>query len=200
MPSVSVITPAIGRESLGVMLGHLVPQLAPGDEALVIGDGPQPVSARIASQQNSPYVRYWDHPPVFNYGNPQRNAAIIEARGDYLLFVDDDDDVLPECLSTLKQVAAQHPGRPLMFKMKHLNRILWNSPSVGLGNVSGQMFVTPNVEGRVGKWSGKYAADFDFINSTLALYPEGEAAVVWREEILVIQGYVGPRKVVKELP
>lgn len=198
MPSVSVITPAIGRESLGVMLKHLVPQLRELDEALVIGDGPQPVSARISAEQQSPRVRYWEHPPVFNYGNPQRNAAIAEARGDYLLFVDDDDDVLPECLSTLTQVASQNPGRPLMFKMRHLNRILWSGPSVGLGNVSGQMFVTPNIKGRVGRWSEKYAADFDFIRSTLALYPEGETAVVWREEILVVQGYVGPRGCSKE--
>lgn len=198
MPSVSVITPAIGRESLGIMLRNLVPQLSAGDEALVIGDGPQPVSSRIASEQNSPYVRYWEHAPIFNYGNPQRNAAIADAKGDYLLFVDDDDDVLPEAILRLKQAAAMHPGRPLMFKMRHLNRLLWASASVGLGNVSGQMFVTPNIKGRLGRWSGKYAADYDFITSTLAFYPGGEQAIVWREEILVVQGYVGPRGFAKE--
>jgi len=194
LPSVSVITPAIGRESLGVMLKHLVPQITEGDEALVIGDGPQPISARISAVQQSPLVRYWEHPPVFNYGNPQRNAAITEAKGDYLLFVDDDDDVLPGGILTLKQVAAMHPGRPLMFKMRHLRKLLWERAFIGLGNVSGQMFVTPNVKGRVGRWSDKYAADYDFIRSTLALYPKGDSAVVWREEILVVQGFVGPRK------
>ena len=176
------------------MLKHLVPQLRELDEALVIGDGPQPISARISSVQQSPLVRYWEHPPVFNYGNPQRNAAIAEAKGDYLLFVDDDDDVLPGGILTLKQVAAMHPGRPLMFKMRHLRKLLWERAFIGLGNVSGQMFVTPNVKGRVGRWSDKYAADYDFIRSTLALYPKGDSAVVWREEILVVQGFVGPRK------
>lgn len=85
MPSVCVITPTIGRDSLRVMLSGLLPQLAPGDEVLIIGDGPQPNAQKIVDEIKSPLIRYWDIPLIRNYGNPQRNIALREAKADYIM-------------------------------------------------------------------------------------------------------------------
>ena len=193
MPSISIITPTIGRDSLKSMLEGLLPQLADGDEVLIIGDGPQPNAKLIVEGLASPFIQYWESPLIRNYGNPQRNEAITKAKGDYLMFVDDDDTVDSQAIRTVKKAAKEFPDIPLMFKMLHNGHaILWDIPQVAYGHVSGQMFVTPNVKGKIGTWSGKYGADFDFMTSTLALYPEGAAAVKFLEDVITIQGYAGP--------
>jgi glycosyltransferase involved in cell wall biosynthesis len=199
MPSVSIITPTIGRESLETMLQGLAPQLSKGDEVLVIGDGPQAKAAEIVGRIGSPYVRYWEHGPIWNYGNPQRNLAIAEAKGDYIMFIDDDDRPAQGGVGIVKAAIDQFHGRPLMFKMPYMKHLIWKTREVRCGNVSGQMFMAPNVKGRLGQWSGLYAGDFDFIKSTLLLYPERDKAVVWREEIVTIPGVAGRGVIGKEI-
>lgn len=189
--SISVITPTIGRKSLGTMLERLIPQLDDEDEVLVIGDGPQPEARAIVEAANNGLVRYWESESIRNYGNPQRNMAIRRSRGDYLLFVDDDDLPVPKALSMIRAAAEESLAKPLMFKMTHCGFELWKRPKVEQGNISGQMFVTPNIKGKIGRWSGRYEADFDFVTSTLQLYPEGFDAVVWRLENICVQGYAG---------
>lgn len=190
MPSVCVITPTIGRDSLRTMLQGLLPQLAPGDEVLIIGDGPQPNAQKIVDEIKSPLIRYWDIPLIRNYGNPQRNIALREAKADYIMFVDDDDSVHPDGIVKVKTTAQKYPGHPLMFKMFHKTTEIWRTPTIACGNVSGQMFVAPNVKEKLGRWSGYYHADFDFITSTVALYPKD--SVVWRYEFITKQGWAGP--------
>ena len=191
-PSITVITPTIGRASLRTMLEQLGPQLGEGDECLVLGDGPQPAAGHIVAGIANPRVQYIEHPEVRNWGNPQRNAAITRAKGDLLMFVDDDDQVLRDGVETIRRIGAEHPGRPLMFRIRHMESLIWRTPVVEYANVSGQMFIAPNVPTRVGRWSDAYGADFDYITSTLALYSEGANALVWREEITTIQG-LAPR-------
>lgn len=193
MPSITVITPTIGRDSLEKMFLQLHPQLSPGDEHLVIGDGPQPNAEKIVDKVKSPYVRYWEFPLIMNYGNPQRNQAISHAVGDYLMFVDDDDQVPPGAIDKVKKAAEANPGKILMFRMQHPPGPLWVRKELACGNVSGQMFICPNVKGKVGRWSTHYSADFDFMTSTVALYPDPSDAIVWLSDIISIQGYAGPK-------
>lgn len=194
---ISVITPTIGRESLRTMLNALVPQLEEGDEAIIVGDGPQPNARCIVESYKNNKLIYLEHGPIRNYGNPQRNLAITMAKGDYLFFVDDDDVPLQDCLKGVKRIASQNPGRPLMFRMYHGPGLLWATNQIKGGNISGQMFITPNKPELLGKWSGKYAADYDFITSTLAKYPAD--ALMWRSELVVRQGCAGLSKDAIEL-
>jgi hypothetical protein len=52
---------------------------------------------------------------------------------------------------------------------------------VAVGNVGTPMFVLP-AAGPRGAWGRRYEGDYDFITSTLALWPAG--ALVWREEVI----------------
>lgn len=189
---ISVITPTIGRPSLRVMLEGLVPQLSAGDEVWVLGDGPQPQAEQIVTSLASPLVRYVECPWTGDYGNPQRNQAIGMATGSHLMFVDDDDRVMPGAIGRIKSWIARHPDRPLMFKMQHPRLVLWQKPVFQVGNVSGQMFICPKADGKVGAWTLRYEADFDFMSDTLARYPAG--ALVWVPEITCIQGLAGKKK------
>lgn len=192
-PTLTVITPTIGRESLKAMLDSLLPQLTSDDEVLVIGDGPRPRAGEICASYGNPVIKYWEIPLIMNFGNPQRNEALKIAKCSHIHFLDDDDRSMPGAIEVIKNVAKEFPGRPLMFKMPYSDTVIWRNPVVQVANVSGQMFVVPNDKGRLGKWSGKYGADYDFIASTCALYPDGEKAVVWREEVVVKQGLAGKR-------
>jgi hypothetical protein len=174
------------------MLDGLLPQLSAGDEVLVIGDGPRPKLQEICAAYKSDLIKYWEIPLTMNYGNPQRNEAIARAKGTHIHFLDDDDLTKEGAIADIKAAAAEQPLSPLMFKMHHHSTILWRTPEVKVANISGQMFVTPNVPGRLGHWSGRYSADFDFISSTLKLYPGGYGSVVWRNEIVAVQGQAGP--------
>jgi len=194
---ISVITPTIGRDSLRTMLDALVPQLEDGDEAIIVGDGPQPNAQRIVESYRNSRLIYLEQGPIRNYGNPQRNLAIKMAKGDYLFFVDDDDVPLKDCVKGVKAIASRNPGRPFMFRMYHGPGLLWETNEIRGGNISGQMFIPPNKPELLGEWSGKYAADYDFITSTLAKYPEG--ALMWRGEIVVHQGCAGPSQNAREL-
>lgn len=200
MPSIGIITPTIGRPSLRAMLDRLLPQLDAKDQVLIIGDGPQPAAKAIVDSLKSGLIRYWEHGPIRNYGNPQRNLAIAESTNDYVMFVDDDDLPAPQAIQAVKAAAAAHPGLPLMFRMQGPFDSLWRIRKVEVCNVSGQMFVVPNVKERIGRWSGRYEADLDFIKTTLALYPGKDGAVVWRDEIICKQGYVGRQRGAIELP
>ena len=182
MPTISVITPTIGRPSLAKMLSIVVPQLVKGDEVLVVGDGPTPAARKIVESFKSSFIKYEEHGPIWNYGNPQRNLAMSKATGQFLMFVDDDDPV-PGNVGIVKKAVAAIPDRPHMFKISIPGRGLFpNVRKVACGIVSGQGFVPPNIKRLLGKWSGRYVADFDFISSTAALY--GEGAIIWHDDII----------------
>jgi len=190
--SLSIVTPVIRAGTLRRMLSQLAPQLTPRDEVLIVGDGPQPECRKVVESFGLDNLRYWDMIPApRNWGNPQRNEAIGKARGTHLVFIDDDDQVDPKGLETIRSAVSLAPGHPHMFRMLYQGRPIWSSPDVLCGNVSGQMFVPPNVSGRLGTWNRDYAADFNFIRTTLMLYPEGYGAVVWREEMPIVQGLAG---------
>jgi glycosyltransferase involved in cell wall biosynthesis len=182
IPTVSVIIPTIGRASLAKVLSTLVPQISEGDEIQVIGDGPQPEARKIVEAIASPLVKYDEIPQIFNYGNPQRNLGISRAIGQFLMFIDDDDDPYADGVTTVKRLTAQHPDRPHLFHIDYQTRVLPIPKDNRLycGNVSGQCFIPPNVKGKLGKWSGKYEADLDFILGTLAFYDK--KALVWHDE------------------
>lgn len=185
--SLSILVPTIGRPCLTKVLAELKAQLAPEDEVLVIGDGP--VNAATVVEPFGPQFRYLEHGPDHFWGHPQRNYAMPLSRGTHLMSLDDDDALCPGGLEMVRAAIRQHPNSPLMFRMHHESILLWRDPGVRDGNVSTQMFVTPNVKGKLGVWGRRYQGDLDFIVSTLALYPKN--SLVWRQEVTAIHGVGG---------
>lgn len=194
-PTVSVIIPAIGRPHMEKVLRTLVPQLSVGDEIQVIGDGPQPDSRKVVEAVASPFVKYDEQGPFWKYGNPQRNIAMERATGQFLWFIDDDDDPLADGVLTLKKLVAERPENPHLFHVSYrgIPMPLKNDNRLYCGNVTGQCFVPPNVKGRLGKWTDNYEGDFSFITETLGLYPA--KALVWHKEIICSVVPAGKRAV-----
>lgn len=179
MIRLSVITPTVGRLSLAATLSSVAAQLAPGDEHIVIGDGPQPRAYQACKGFG---VRYITGPATGAWGNAQRDYASARATGDYLLFCDDDDVLFPGALDAVRNAAR---GYPLMFKMRsHEGYERWiERGKLEPCHVGGAMFVPPNDGTKLGKWAegdGKLS-DYAFIMSTMSHYDELD----WREEYII---------------
>lgn len=110
-----------------------------------------------------------------------------KATGDYLLFMDDDDMYLPGALNTVRHALKESPGLPHLFRMRrdgHFHDELPRVNTIRVGEVSTQMICFPNDPQRIGTWGTRYEGDFDFIASTLSLYPAD--VLVWRHEALSV--------------
>ena len=113
---------------------------------------------------------------------------MLVAEKSHLMFLDDDDESCPGALSIIREVAAQHPEKLLIFKTMHQGYPIWRDMEIRQTNVSTQCFVVPNIPERFGTWGSRYQGDFDFIVSSVAAHPLGKDGVLWRPEITSIHG------------
>jgi GT2 family glycosyltransferase len=95
----SIIVPTRERAGyLDVALASIAPQAAAaGAELLVVDDGPDPATRATAQRHGARYVAH----SVSRGLNAARNTGIDAARGDLLVFVDDDVAVRPGWLAAL---------------------------------------------------------------------------------------------------
>lgn len=120
------------------------------------------------------------------WGHPQVNLGIEHAKGDYLVFIDDDDEFTGDALTNIRRAIRSLPEpTPLMFRF-HSKRYgtLWQRKVIEVGCIGGHEFVVPNIPERIGSWTDRYEGDFDFIQSTLERWPAN--SLVWCEEIIAI--------------
>jgi glycosyltransferase involved in cell wall biosynthesis len=181
--TLSIIIPTIGRDTLPRALRSLLPQLAPGDEVLVVGDGVQPYADAVCAGVDQ--VRYLETPETHCFGNAQRQAGMAHATGDALAFLDDDDVARPRALAVMRAALAQFPDRVLICRfIDQHGLVLWRTPAIVQGNVSTQQIVVPNRPNWIGTWGDRYEGDLDFIQSTVARWPGGAGAVGWVPNVI----------------
>ena len=189
MPAFSIITPTIGRPELARALLSAARQLGPYDEHIVIGDGPQPEAQAMALEYR--HTRYIQTPRTGGFGAVQRDAGIMQATGDYLIFLDDDDVLVDGALSLAREIVAATPGALFLFRCRFYGygaipdgSVLWRDNEIRDGNVGTGMIVCPNRR-NLPKWAAhgvlRYNADFTFIRDVAA-----ETQVLWEEAILQI--------------
>ncbi len=97
-PSVSVVIPTYNRETtLKRAVGSVLAQTFPDLELLVIDDGSTDDTASLMRKIADPRVRYM--PQDVNRGvAAARNVGLREVRGDFIAFLDSDDEWMPEKL------------------------------------------------------------------------------------------------------
>jgi glycosyltransferase involved in cell wall biosynthesis len=183
--SLSVIVPTVGRPSLSATLRSIAPQLAQGDEVLVVGDGPQPAARAVAA--GFPFVQYHEFGPTFAFGDAQRQFGMRQAHGTHLMFMDDDDVYEPGAFAEVRRAVAREPICPVMFRMIYAESVMWREKKVCGGNVSTHMLVVPNIKDRLGRWRPRsgdlpFAGDYGFITSTLRRWPTG--SLLWNEAVI----------------
>jgi len=184
-PTLTIIIPSISAPTLVNTCASIYNQeLYLSDQILVVGDGPQEFAKSLVEKVGPPFY-YLEYGPEHNWGNPQRNYALRFARGDYLVWMDEDDIFMPGIFRTIRQVGSESPGRPMIFRfILPDRRVLWQQRGqIERGGIGGHQLVAPNVPRMVGRWGSTYEGDFDFIRSTLNCYPSDDVCL-WREEII----------------
>lgn len=183
----SIIVPTPDGDGLHRLLASIQPQIAADDDVLIVGDTHDAPLTWLASEIEAlgPPFRFLPYDAGHHcWGHCQINYGITQASGDYLVFIDDDDVFTPEALHVMRaRIAEQPQPRPLMFRFHctRLGRTLPERYAVEESAIGGHCLVTPNIAGTIGRWGERYGGDFDFIVSTLALWPAGPA---WYDDVI----------------
>lgn len=109
-PLVSVITPTWQRHKalLGRCYSSVQRQRAIGLEHIVVSDGPDPVLRAVIPED----VRYFElpeHDQTRHWGAPARNFGLAQARGEFIAYLDDDDEWMPNHLASLAEALRDDP-------------------------------------------------------------------------------------------
>ncbi|MFD1795197.1 glycosyltransferase family 2 protein [Paracoccus aurantiacus] len=136
-PYFSIIIPAYNRaDKIGRTLQSCLAQTDPDFEIVVVDDGSKDATAEAAEAVGDPRIR------VVRQANAgasaARNRGGAEARGDYLAFLDSDDEFLPDKLARVRAAIMATPGgapavwySPLYFHRSDENRMVKPDRAIG---------------------------------------------------------------------
>ena len=109
MTTISVVIPTLNRRVfLSDAITSLISQNCQNWELIVVDDGSTDDTRRYLEGKSDPRIRFIIRESP---GGPSvaRNAGLAEARGDLIMFLDDDDLLRPETLATLSEALRAHP-------------------------------------------------------------------------------------------
>jgi glycosyltransferase involved in cell wall biosynthesis len=120
VPSVSVVMPFLDAgKFIEEAVESVLSQTLAGVELLLIDDGSTDRSSGLARQYAARFpekVRYFEHAGHVNLGKSvSRNLGIMQARGQYLTFLDADDVFLPHKLAHQRDLLARHPEVVMVY-------------------------------------------------------------------------------------
>ena len=106
MIALTIIIPTVGRRRLARVLRTIESQETFADdvEVIVVGDGPRPQARAIferAAAKHANWV-YFEYGPKPGWGCWQRMEALKQARGRYVMFINDDDVYRPGALRAIR--------------------------------------------------------------------------------------------------
>jgi glycosyltransferase involved in cell wall biosynthesis len=111
--NISVVIPCFNRERrIAAAIESALAQTAPPSEVIVIDDGSTDRSAAVAASMGPPVrvIRSENRGP-----GAARNAGIEAARGDWIAFLDSDDEWHPQKLELQRRAIAHFDGVDLVF-------------------------------------------------------------------------------------
>ena len=90
--------------SVGSALAQTVPDL----EVLIVGDGVPEITRAVVAElmRQDERVRFFDNPKGPRHGEIHRHAALLEARGEVVCYLSDDDLWLPDHVETMGRLLA----------------------------------------------------------------------------------------------
>ena len=166
---ITVVTPTRGtRLTLDGVIERVGKLLLPGDEHLLIYDAPEKApQLKFRSSLFTKLFRYQHPSSVF--GNAQRDFALTVAKGDCLVYMDDDDWPGPAAFAALHAAVAD-PNVAHFFRMKAKHGVYPSDRPI-VGEMGGPQCVPP-VRPDLPKWmdANVYEADGHFLGKVHSLY------------------------------
>lgn len=140
-PSFHILLATIGKDTIFVMLTSLKPQLEKQDYLTIVFDGPDlPNVEKVRSFVldfkckvniiiENVNLGYWGH----GVRNKHKNLS-----GDFVFHVDDDDDIVPDCIEYLRKTC-KDKDTIYIFKINSFGNIVWKTK-----NIIGTQIGTPS--------------------------------------------------------
>lgn len=109
LPIISVVIPLYNKEKeIARAIGSVLKQSVLPLEVVIVNDGSTDRGPEIARGMGSPLIRVIDQ---LNAGvSVARNRAVAEAQGDYIAFMDGDDEWRPGYLKKMGELIREYPG------------------------------------------------------------------------------------------
>jgi len=191
-PTVSLIIPTTGRVSLKDALESLMGQpWCDGDQVIVVCDGDWRVAVEWFAGRHVSFDWCLSilQGPHRDWGGAARTRGLKLARAGWLAFLDDDDWWVENSLLKIRDAIEAMPDHPHFFRMARpgYGDLVWRSSEAKRSNVSLQNFICPNWPKSLGKFTSRYEADWDFIESTLALMPPLPLGA-WHDDVICYWG------------
>lgn len=155
---------------------HLAKEIGPEDEVIVGSDGShaEVTNCMLALADERFSLVVYPKAPL-GKGNGIRDRMMTRAKGDWILFIDDDDAYVPGALEIVR-TAVTDTYTPHLFAMRTPEGLILGNSLEGC-MVGGPQFVLPNRPAKFGRWaSHERGADHGFITGTLEHYG-GECAI-----------------------
>lgn len=168
MTKISIVIPVYNREGfLKDTLDSVLNQTSENWECIIVDDGSTDSSQSIAQdyvKKDNRFSFYQRDDNRKKGANACRNIGIEHAQGDYVLFLDSDDILAPNCIEQRLEMANQFPDKKL-----HV---------FGMGSLEGNQLVNKT-------WS-KPISDFDQILKEFVLLrvPWSMPCGLWDKEVL----------------
>ena len=177
---VSVITPTCGRlETLKEAIASVDTQSYDHWEHLIVSDGHFPSLQQLKTSNSEPRRRYFSTPAIRHFGNHQRNVGIFNARGEYLVFLDDDNVLYPEALATMLSgfrsgdvdlvlcpIDYDHPKHGIY------GEVIMPYNGFKCGDVDSlNAMIRRSLAVKCGGWNDSYFADFNLLHNAATLAP-----------------------------
>lgn len=189
MPRFSVIIPTIGRDTLPRTLISIPDSV----EKIVVADTHGPLLTDVAAVCEKYDAKYIElDAGKHDTGSSQIDYGMRQAKGDYLLNFGDDDVYEPFAFAVMTYLTnniddpiplmfrvALHPTWPDPRRGNFNIAVIWKEPEMVDKNITGQCFVVPNIQDKLGNWFGN--VDSEFMMTTVEKY---DGKIHFRPEII----------------
>lgn len=110
MIKLSVIIPNYNKDKyLDTLLNHLKKQMTNEIEVIIVDDASSDNSPSIIKNYENIFCTYYNKENKYN--SYARNVGLLHAEGQYVTFIDSDDDITPDFISMiLKSIESGHDG------------------------------------------------------------------------------------------
>lgn len=111
---VSIITPTYNRaHTLQTAINSALNQTYPNWELLIVDDGSTDATKQLIDKVKDKRIKYLYQ----NNGGPSkaRNYGVGQARGEWVMYLDSDDELLPECIATMLSWVGRNPQAVFAF-------------------------------------------------------------------------------------
>ena len=166
----TIITPTILRTSLAQTCKSVDEQGFDDFEHICMVDRPESNLAAITHLMGEKRIFILCDRAHGNWGNACRHGAFSIANGEYICYIDDDDECLPGAFQTIADAIEKHPPAWLLFPaLVGGNR--WLKIPPGKGSTVSCQFAYRKDLGIPWPDSKEYSADGDLVEQLLAVSP-----------------------------